>query len=1004
MKFIIRNKTLWSILTGVLAFLFALLMVGTFFAVSYASMINKELGVSSSKVVKDESSTEDTNYYKSKFSSDEELTKWQVELCEQIQGEGSVLVENNGALPVNKGTSVTCFGRSSADIIYGGTGSGQVDTANAATMKKALKDAGFKVNEAMLDWYSGKIDELKAAKTNRSVAGMWTEFEAVGAATRIAEIPVSEVEASGVSIDGYKEMAIVTIGRSGGEGSDLAINEFTDGEHYFELQEEEKKLLKYVASLGFGKIVVLINSSNAMALDWLDDPEYKIDACLWIGGPGQYGMNAVAKILCGDINPSGRFVDTYSASSLSSPAMQNFGSYTYANADKENGAYTGTIGGTTIDGVPGDMSAVRYAIHYLVEEKGIYVGYKYYEMRYEDIVLGRGNADGSAGVYASTGGKWNYSEEVNYPFGYGKSYTSFTQTLKSVDYDRETDTYTLTVNVKNTGAKDGKDVVQVYGQSEYTEFDKQNGIEKAAVQLVGFGKSDVIGAGKDADVKVEVERKELAAYDASVNKTYILENGDYYLAVGNNAHDALNNILAAKGKTKADGMDYDGNKDKTYKFNIATTDATTYSLSKENVGVKITNRFDNADLNHYGEGLVKYLTRADWQGTFPKPYDSLTATKQIIDDLQFNYKPEAPDTSITTGSTATKYSIVMMRGIDYDNELWDELLDQLTLNEMAEIVGHSGYGTQTIESISLPATVQADGPQGIKGQYAGGATVAYTSEPVMAATFNVEILHNIGLSMGEDALRISSGKISGWYGPAMNIHRTPYSGRNFEYYSEDGFLSGVMAAKEVAAAQSMGLCCYIKHFALNDQETYRYGVATFGKEQAFREIFLKSFQYAVEDGGATAVMTSFNRIGCRWAGAHSGLLNDVLRDEWGFKGVTLTDAVMPNRNWMNVGIGIEAGNDTWLSSSDWLVSKIEDWAKADGKFMRNLRNSCKNFLYAYVNSTAINGMSSTDKVVQIMPAWEKALVSVDVIIGVIAVAACVLLVLSTLKDFKFGKE
>ena len=274
----------------------------------------------------------------------------------------------------------------------------------------------------------------------------------------------------------------------------------------------------------------------------------------------------------------------------------------------------------------------------------------------------------------------------------------------------------------------------------------------------------------------------------------------------------------------------------------------------------------------------------------------------------------------------------------------------------------------------------------------------------MAATFNVEILYNIGLSMGEDALRISSGRISGWYGPAMNIHRTPYSGRNFEYYSEDGFLSGVMAAKEVSAAQSMGLCCYIKHFALNDQETYRQAVATFGKEQAFREIYLKSFQYAVEDGGATAVMTSFNRIGCRWAGAHSGLLNDILRDEWGFKGVTLTDAVMANRNWMDVGIGIEAGNDTWLSSGDWLVSKIEGWAKADGKFMRNLRASCKNFLYAYVNSTAINGMSSTDKVVQIMPAWEKALVSADVIIGIFAVAACALFVLSTLKDFKFGKE
>ena len=991
---IIRNTRLWSILAGVCCILLCIVLVGTHFANSYASMINKQFGISTSVVIKNEDTDEDTEYYKSNFESDEELTQWQIELCEQIQGEGSVLVMNNGALPVDKGIGVTAFGRSSADIIYGGTGSGQVDTANAATLSKALTDAGFKVNQPMLDWYAGKIQELKDAGLDRSTPGMFAEYEAVPGLTRIAEIPASEVQNSDVSLDGYKDLALVVLGRSGGEGSDLATGQFSDGNAYFELQESEKELLQYVAGLGFDHTVVLINSSNAMALNWLDDPAYGIDACLWIGGPGQYGLNSVAKILCGDINPSGKFVDTYAASSLSSPAMQNFGAYTYSNADPE----TGTVGGQTIDGVPGDLTAVRYAIHYMVEKEGIYVGYKYYETRYEDIVLGQGNADGDAGIFMSEGNSWNYNDEVDYTFGYGLSYTTFTQELLGVEFDRATDSYTVSVKVTNTGDVAGKDVVQVYGQQPYTDFDRENGIEKAAVQLVGFGKTGELAPGAEETVEVTVERKELTSYDSHVNKTYILEAGDYYLAIGSDAHDALNNILAAKGYDTSDGMDYDGDAAKAHLFNIKETDTTSYAYSGANMGVKITNQFDSADLNYYGDGMVTWLTRNDWQGTFPTPYENLAATEEMIHDLNFNYEKDTSPSDITLGSTETNYSIVMMRERDYDDPMWEQLLDQLTLEEMAEIVGHSGYGTQAIASISLPATVQADGPQGIKGTYAGSATVAYTSEPVMASTFNVEILHNIGISMGEDALRIDGARISGWYGPAINIHRTPYCGRNFEYYSEDGFLSGIMASKEVAAAQSMGLCCYIKHFALNDFETYRQSVATFVPEQAIREIYLKGFQYAVEDGGATAVMTSFNRIGCRWAGAHKGLLTNVLREEWGFQGVVNTDAVMANRNWMDVSIGVEAGNDTWLSSGDWLVPLIQQWAREDSKLLANLRTSCHNFLYAYVNSTAINGISSADKVITVVPGWQKAIYAADIILGILAAAGVVLFVIASVKN------
>ncbi len=985
---ILKKTKPFGILTGVFSTALTILIVGTSIANSYASMINKQFGIASSKIVKGEGGNEDTNYYKSDYLKadgtldGDALTKWQKELCEQIQGEGTVLVENKSkALPLKSGAGITCFGRSSADVIYGGTGSGQVDTANAATMSKALTSAGFKVNDAMLSWYETKIAELKEAKLNRSTPGMFTEFEAVPNATRIAEIPTTQVETSGVSYDGYKDVAIVTIGRSGGEGCDLATGEFTDGKSYFELQEEEKNLLRYVASQGFGKIVVLINSSNAMALNWLNNSEYKIDACLWIGGPGQYGLNSVAKILKGDINPSGRFVDTYSTSSLSSPAMENFGAYTWANADKEDGKYNGKINGVEIDGTPGDLTKVRYAVHYMVEEENIYVGYKYYETRYEDCVLNKGNATATTGCYASSGA-WNYGEEVNYPFGYGLSYTTFKQELTKTTYDQDSDQYTLTVKVTNTGDVDGKSTVQVYGQQPYTDFDREHGIEKSAIQLVGFGKTGTIEHGKSEEIQVTVDGKEMVTYDAKVNKTYIQEAGNYYLAVGDNAHDALNNVLNAKNAT---GMDAAGDSSKVYKYTVDSTDATKYAYSKKNVGTKITNQFDSADLNYYGDNLVTYLSRNDWKGTYPKSYDVLNANDKIINGLQFNYEKDTTNyKEIKTGSTETSYSIAMMRGCEYENPAWEDLLNQLNWTEIAEIVGHAGYGTQQVTSINLPATIQADGPQGIKGQYAGSATVAYTSEPVMAATFNLEILENVGKSMGEDALRIDTGRVSGWYGPAMNIHRTPYCGRNFEYYSEDSLLSGKCAAKEVAAAQKKGLCCYIKHFAVNDFETYRQSVATFATEQEIREISLKSFRYAVEEGGATAVMTSFNRIGTRWAGAHKGLLTNVLRNEWGFVGVVLTDAVMANRNWMDVSIGVEAGNDTWLSSGDWLVSKIQEWAKDDYKLQNNLRTSCKNFLYAYVNSTAINGLSSNDKIVAITPAWQSALIGTTIGVGVLS--------------------
>lgn len=982
----------WPVCSGVFSFLLCLLMVGTHFATTYANMINTELNIQTDVIKKDSSNTEDTDYFKTRFADDQQLHDWQQALCEQIQGEGSVLVKNNGALPVDKGIGVTMFGRSSVDIIYGGTGSGQVDTANAATMTSALTDAGFQVNQAMADWYTGKIQALKDADMDRKTAGFIVEYEDLPSQTRIAEIPAEEVKNSGVSYDGYKDLAIVVIGRSGGEGNDLPTGEFTDGVSYYEVQEEEKELLKYVATLGFDKTVVLINSSNAMGLNWLNDPELDVDACLWIGGPGQYGLNAVADILCGDINPSGRFVDTYSSSTLSSPAMSNFGSYAYTNANREDG----TVGGVVIDGQPGDGTAVRYAVYYKVYQEGIYVGYKYYETRYEDVVLGQGNANGNAGIYMSTGDNWNYTEEVDYPFGYGLSYTTFTQELQGTTYDSATDTYTVKVKVTNTGDVAGKEVVQVYGQQPYTQFDRDNGIEKASVQLVGFGKTQILEPQQSEVVEVTVDREELTSYDPYVNKTYILEDGTYYLAIGANAHDALNNILAAKGKTVEDGMDYNGDASKTYTFNVAQTDVETYAYSDANPDVKVTNQFDAANLNHYGDGLVTYLTRNDWQGTYPTTYDTLTATDEMIQDLQFNYEPDPNVSKTTQGSTDTDYTVAMMRGKDYDDPQWDDLLNQMTVGEMIGITAHSGFGSAPVKSVSLPQVSHQDGPQGIKGSHSGATNVAYTSEVVMAATFNTEIMHDVGLSMGEDGMRTNDG-ITGWYGPAVNIHRTPYGGRNFEYYSEDGFLSGKMVSPVIQGAQEMGLVPFLKHFALNDCETYRQSVATFSNEQAIREIYLKPFYYGVTEGDTHGIMSSYNRVGLRWAGAHKGLLTNVLRDEWGFQGTVLTDALTNNRYWMDYRIGLDAGNDAWLLSGDAFVTKGNEWAQTDGKLVENMRKACHNLLFTYANSTAINGISTGDRIVEIMPAWQIALYATDAVLGILTLASVALFVKTTLK-------
>ena len=947
------NKLFAGLWGAVLAIVLVALIIANVVALNYATIITTYFGHTTSKV---ENGNDSAIYYESDYASDEDLYQAGLEMCETVEGEGLVLLKNeDDALPLGEGMKVSLFSESSVDLIYGGTGSGSVDTSTAKDLKTVFEDVGYEVNGTLWDFYKGNHETY--SRSNPSIFASQNNFA-------INECPVSEyTQEVKDSFAQYSDAAIVVIARSGGEGDDLSrqLDESEGGGTYLELTTQEKEMLEMVAGAGFDKIVVLINSCNAMELGFLDQAEYGIDACIWMGAAGQNGLSAVAAAVKGDINPSGHLVDTYAYDSLSSPAMQNFGGLEYTNGselDNLSESYFGVM--TQYTGK-----------NYVVYQEGIYVGYRYYETRYEDAVMGTGNA-----------GDYDYASTVQFPFGYGMSYTTFEHS--NFTFTPNGDTLTVTVDVTNTGSVAGKDVVQIYFQSPYTDYDKANGIEKASVELCGFAKTGELAPGETETVTVEVNKEELRTYDADGAKTYILDAGDYYFAEGDNAHEALNNILAAKGYTTADGMTANGDADKAAKWTQSTLDTTTYSVS--DTGVAITNQFDSADIQHYYPDIT-YLTRSDWEGTFPQTLE-LTATEELKADLA-----AGPDTSeegytMPTMGADNGLTAAMLIGKDHDDPMWDDLLDQMTADEMITLVSLGGYRTTQVNSISYLGTTDQDGPAGISATLVGGGTkcMAYPAEVVMAATWNVSLINELGVLIGEDGLH---GGVTGWYAPAMNTHRTPYTGRNFEYFSEDGFLAGQMGAAEVQGVQSKGIFCYIKHFALNDQETNRKGVATFSNEQAIREIYLTPFENSVRSGGAKAVMTSHNRIGATWAAGCSALNNNVLRDEWGFTGHIVTDYV-GTPVYQSALQAVLAGNDMMLSTS--AANENISPYKNNAHVMTAVREACHNILYTGVNSAAMNGVDENTRIVSVLPLWQTWLIAFDCVVAALILVGVVCIV------------
>lgn len=957
-----KHVTLWKSL-GIFFLVFAIIFsIASVVVKMFDNTMGAMMGGSFWEVINEDP---EATYFKEDYATNEERLDAGAAICYQVEAEGAALLMNNGALPLSAGSKVSTLSTSSVNIVYGGTGSGNVDASKADNLKVALEKSGFEVNETLWNFY---LTGAGAAYNRNAGAG---ESAALLGSFNIGEAPWSvytqEVKDS---IAAYGDAVIVTISRIGGEGAD-AKGAKPGETNYLALDENEKEMLAQAAQMkADGKvksIILLINTSNALQVEFLKNNEYSIDAALWIGGVGAYGTNAVTDILAGKVNPSGSLVDIYCYDNFSAPAMKNAVPITYAGYDGSN--------------IP------DYAETYLIYQEGIYVGYKYYETRYEDYVMGTGKA-----------GNYAYGDDVAFPFGHGLSYSTFEYSGMAVQYNAETDQFEVKITVKNTGSLAGKETVQIYAQSPYTDYDKENKVEKAAVQLIGFGKTKVLEPGASETLTILVEKRDLAAFDTYGAGTYILDAGDYYLTAATDSHNAVNNILAAKGFTVESSqgrMDTDGNAALTYKYVQTAFDAETYATSAN--GTEITNQLSLADPNLY-EGTegqnVTWLSRNDWEGTYPSDEQIvLQLTEMLIKDLQQTRYDPADYESVEMPVLGAKngLKLIDLMGAEYDDPRWQQLLDQLTYDEMVAMIGDSFHWRMPAASVQAPGSRDENGPQGLTvalfGSALGVETTAFTSEDVMAATFNTELMYEVGKIIGNDCL---AADVACLYGPGANMHRMPYGGRNFEYYSEDGFLSGAICAAEVKGIQDKGVDVVIKHFALNDSEQDRIGLGVWVNEQAAREIYLKAYQAAFEKSGANGVMTAYTRWGTVWSGGVKGLMTNIMRGEWGNNGMSITDNVITP---MVTGAdGVLAGTTTYDAMLPNINNELPKYEN-DPVIVSAMREACHHNLYALVNSSAMNGIGPDSVIeVQQLP-FVTTVITVMIVVWVLFAGMLVLWIL-----------
>ena len=938
------NKAFAGIWGTVLAILLIVVLVGNYFAMKYTTIITRSLGHTTTKVTTTGDGSSDNEYFKSDYSSHEELVDHETEFSKQLVAEGIVLMRNqDNVLPLESGKKISLFGIGSAKFVYSGLGSGAIDTSKTTSLKDALEAEGFQVNP---DLYS--VYEKSEARVGKE------------------EDPSTYLDSVADSVKEYSDAAIVVISRNGAEAQDLTEDQLS-------LSDAEMSLVKY-ANDNFDDVIVMLNTANAIEMGWSDSQYFpNIKACMWVGYPGQEGITSIAKALTGEVNPSGRLVDTYAYDAMSAPATQIFeyGEWTNTN-NEENGPKNA----------------------YTIYGESIYIGYRYYETRYEDTVLGQGNA-------STADSEYDYTKQVQYPFGYGISYTQFDYSDFSLTENG--DNFTAQVTVTNSGDVAGKDVVEVYFQSPYTDYDRENLVEKSAVELCGFEKTGELAPGESETVSIDIPKETLRAYDYTNAKTYIVDDGTYYFAIGDDCHQALNNILAAKGYTTADGMDADGDDSLVGTYEQKEFDNTTYAKDAA-TGNEITNQFDYGNIQTYDDSYV-YLTRNDWTGTWPTIYGepnekgryNAEATEEFVQLSQNNIYQDDPDAEMPTTNSGDNINLITMRGKDYDDEEWDAVLDCLTVDEMVEMVRLGGWQTMAIDSISKPMSSDQDGPAGISGELIMSDVdcMGYPNQELLAATWNKDLALEFGKCIGEDGLSVN---VQGWYAPGAGTHRTPLGGRNFEYYSEDTYLAGSMCANEVAGAQSKGMYCYLKHLVLNDQEQRRYGISTFTTEQALRELYLTPFEMAVKDADCHGMMAAFNGIGGIWCGASKELITNVLGNEWGFHGIIVTDYASANDGYMFIDAGLQAGTDLWLNT-DSEVYKMGD-VSDNATLVTALRNASHDILYTVVNSSAMNGIDENVVVKKVLPLWQYWLIAFDIAMAVIIIGGVILIVRRCRKNNK----
>lgn len=861
----------------------------------------------------------------------DEITKQSNEDCKRIAREGIVMLENDNLLPLSKNTKLNVFGWASQNPCYGGSGAGALnDLYPKTTLLEGLENAGFTLNKELSDLY-------EAYGLKRAAQGYGTDWN----------LPEPTVDSYTDTILGnakdFSDTALIVLARTGGEGSDLPTDmstanytnnsiqydDFEEGESYLELSRTEENMIDMVCK-NFENVVLVYNGLTTMELGFIEDyPQIK--GALWCAGPGQTGFDALGEILNGEVNPSAKTTDTFVYDLKSSPSWNNFGDFAYINMSEfavdKSDPYMG--------------GAVPTFVNY---SEGIYVGYRFYET-------------------AAIEGLIDYDKTVQYPFGYGLSYTAFESKLQNIKCNDKIVTFDVTV--RNTGDTAGKETVEIYYNPPYTN----GGIEKAASNLIAFDKTAILEPNAEETLSFTINAEDFASYDASKSRCYVLEAGVYEISLNSDSH------------TKLDSFTYNVDKEIVY--------------SEKNA--RSTDRVSAKNIFDYANGNVTYLSRAEHFANYEKATakpESLTMPNELKQSFvnTSNYKmvkdenAQMPVTGADNG-----LQLKELRGKEYDDPMWDSLLDQLTVEEMNDMVAHGGFQTAQAASVGKIATVDCDGPSAVSNNFTGAGSVGFPSNTMIACTWNEDLANIYGQDMGKMAASLDA---SGWYAPSANLHRSAFGGRNYEYCSEDSLLAGKICANALEGAANEGVYGYIKHYALNEQETNRWAmICTWVDEQTIREIYLKPFEICVKEGNATAVMSSFNYIGGVWAGGNKELLTTILKDEWGFKGFIDTD-YFAGAYYMNADQMLEAGGATCLSTFDIGTNYVSD--TTDPTSLQHMRRATHEIMYTVVNSRAYEA----DNINPGMENWKKAAIAIDIIIGL----ALILLEITVIKSYGISKK